>query len=1078
LQNCFVLKSNSSKAVKLAFGPKIIPPSSNWSLTQKARHVFCYFSSNTNLKSSTMPPFIFNVCRILVIAWLAAALPEGLAQQAVPFLRSDSDSSVVLSPVTAQSTALATWAQQLPKQNLEQLQRQARRKGWAMTQRRSDGRQLALQNIDSQGIAHYWITHGHVQTPTTNPLPTAQVLRVNALRGGVLRVNLSGSDVRVRDRLAVWDGGAAFPQHVEFGARLLVADPSASVSDHATHVAGIMAAAGVNPEAQGMAFGANLKSFDFFNDLAEMSQEAEKLLVSNHSYGILAGWILNPDRPGNDPELKWEWWGDPTINATEDYRFGFYDSRTRDLDKLAYLAPNYLIVKSADNKRDENGPAAGKPYFLRNTNQTSTLPRSKNDGYGTIPTDGNAKNIMTVGAVEGLNAMPQKAADIVMSPYSSWGPTDDGRIKPDLVAVGERILGPVSVGPNAYARYSGTSVAAPSVAGALLLLQEYFSRKNFGFVMRASSLKALAIHTAEETGPSQGPDYQFGWGLLNVERAAQVIDNADFSHLIQERPLTTGSNSVLRVTARGGQPLRVTMAWADPEGNPSEVSRAGHNDPTPKLINDLDVRISDGTTSFRPWVLDPANPNRAATNGDNIRDNVEQILIPNPVANRSYTITVSHKGNLRTGSQYFSLIVSGINRTSCQLTSTINAEQNEAVFCRGGAIRLFANSGTDFRYEWFWNNQAIPGANTSSYAAAAAGNYTVRVSQGGCTATSPALRVTESTLRAVAQASGNTNLCQGGRVELMANSGTNLRYQWQKDGQNIPNATRSSWTALEKGRYAVVVTERQCSLRSSDLLVTASGPVPSGSISPGTATTVCDNRPLRLTAASGTGLSYQWFRDTQAIAQARGASYEARQNGTYHVRVSNGTCFSNSVSVGVTFQNLQLSIRPAQSLINLVRGQSTRLIAVTPALASFQWFRNGQPINSATASSLLVSQEGRYAVRGINQSCNVMSEAVEVVVSDNRTSDLVDMIFEDLSVYPNPVEDQAVLRFLPDSLLDVQPIYEVFQLNGTKLNEGIMEFLPDLSYEVQLPIQAWPSGLYLARIVTRNRIYIKKFSKK
>jgi len=61
---------------------------------------------------------------------------------------------------------------------------------------------------------------------------------------------------------------------------------------------------------------------------------------------------------------------------------------------------------------------------------------SSNDAFGSIAWDANAKNILTVGAVEGIPGGYNRKEDVIMSSFSSWGPTDDGRIKPDLVADG------------------------------------------------------------------------------------------------------------------------------------------------------------------------------------------------------------------------------------------------------------------------------------------------------------------------------------------------------------------------------------------------------------------------------------------------------------------------------------------------------------------------------------------------------------------------------------------------------------------------------------------------------------------
>src|SRR5690606_29791666 len=85
-----------------------------------------------------------------------------------------------------------------------------------------------------------------------------------------------------------------------------------------------------------------------------------------------------------------------------------------------------------------------------------------------------------------------------------------------------------------------------------------------------------------------------------------------------------------------------------------------HNDRTPKLVNDLDLRVSDGLLTYYPWKLDVNNPSAAATKGDNTLDNTEQVVIENPIPGHTYTITVSHKGNLVNNQQVFALVASGI----------------------------------------------------------------------------------------------------------------------------------------------------------------------------------------------------------------------------------------------------------------------------------------------------------------------------------------------------------------------------------------------------------------------------------
>jgi len=193
------------------------------------------------------------------------------------------------------------------------------------------------------------------------------------------------------------------------------------------------------------------------------------------------------------------------------------------------------------------------------------------------------------------------------------------------------------------------------------LLQEYYAQRNSGAFMRAATLKGLACHTTFDAG-NIGPDYIFGWGLLDMKKAAQAITDNGTKSQIKENTLSQGAIQTVNVVASGNGPLVATISWTDPA---SSITPDGTiNDRTPKLVNDLDIRISDGTDTYMPWVLDPNNPSAAATTGDNIRDNVEQVYIAGAIPGKSYTVKVSHKGTLMSGSQAYSLIITGIGGTA------------------------------------------------------------------------------------------------------------------------------------------------------------------------------------------------------------------------------------------------------------------------------------------------------------------------------------------------------------------------------------------------------------------------------
>lgn len=497
-------------------------------------------------------------------------------------------------------------------------------------------------------------------------------------QGGSTGLGLTGGIHALTGKLGIWDGGRVFFDHVEFQGKggLQMDNPSAT-DDHATHVAGTMIARGVNTVARGMAYGnRGLIAYDFNNDAAEMAVQAGDLLLSNHSYGTVAGWRIN-----TSSNNRWEFWGES--GATEDFNFGFYDTRSRFWDSITFAAPFYLPVKSSGNNRSQNGPSVGLPYWRRNTSGVwDSIPAREagiysNDGYDIIPTYGNAKNILTIGAILPIPGGYKRPSDVLISNFSSWGPTDDGRIKPDLVGMGVSLTSPVFGGnsnnTSAYGILSGTSMSTPNVTGSLFLLQELHHRLSEGRFMRAATLKGLAIHTANEAGSSDGPDYVYGWGLLNTEKAANVIRNQQNNHQIIERALAQGRDTTIQVIASGRGSLVVTLCWTDPPGEVNFADR--YNNRTPKLINDLDIRITSGSNTFLPWRLDPANPSAAATRGDNIRDNVEKIEIPNAVAGQTYTIRISHKGTLQNGLQAYSVIMSGVNGTAyCASAPSSNAD--------------------------------------------------------------------------------------------------------------------------------------------------------------------------------------------------------------------------------------------------------------------------------------------------------------------------------------------------------------------------------------------------------------------
>ena len=448
--------------------------------------------------------------------------------------------------------------------------------------------------------------------------------------GGASGLNLDGSGIEIGH----WEaGGLALLTHQELAGKVTHAENEA-VSSHATHTAGTMIATGINSSARGMASSSTIVSRRSNNDEAEIANfAAAGGILSNHSYS--SG---NPN--GNIPE------------------YGAYSNNSRQWDEILYNAPFLTLCKSAGNTRND-GVNTG------------------DNGYDLVYTTAVTKNVLTIGAVNDVGNYIGPSS-VTQSSFSSWGPTDDWRIKPDLVANGVSVFSSDNDDDTDYSYKSGTSMSTPSITGAIALLQQHHNNVNSVY-MKAATVKALLLGTTDEAGADDGPDFQNGWGLINAERAAQVISNNGTTSRINELSLTNGNTYTTTFETDGTSPLALAIVWTDPNGIPV----GGLDNQSLMLVNDLDVRITRNSDIYAPWVLTPNssldNFDDPATKGDNFRDNVERIDVSS-LPEGIYTVNVSHKNNLVNGFQDFSMVINGISESTSSLENLNDQDNSLIVF--------------------------------------------------------------------------------------------------------------------------------------------------------------------------------------------------------------------------------------------------------------------------------------------------------------------------------------------------------------------------------------------------------------
>jgi hypothetical protein len=738
-----------------------------------------------------------------------------------------------------------------------------------------DGRVIEIRRITQFGQPLYLTTHNINAARTTS---TEKVWQ-----NGGLGLDLAGAGIVI----GVWDGGPVRRTHSEFEGRARIIDNNTDPIFHATHVAGTIGAAGLRSEARGMANKTTIDSYTWEGDNVEMRSAAENgMLISNHSYGYIHGWHYEEEKE------RWEWHGTESISKQEDFNFGFYSEGSRNWDAIAYDNPMYLIVKSAGNDRDE-GPAPGAEHFVWSGNgwvkSTEVRQRDGNGSYDCIGTRATSKNILTVGAVGDIPLGYNRPSDVKIAPFSVFGPTDDGRIKPDVVGNGTSLLSAGDATDVSYGSSTGTSMSAPNISGSLALIQEHYRNLN-GTYMLSSLLKALVLHTADDAG-NAGPDYQYGWGLMNTAKAVKHISDSKGEMLFVDT-LLTGDNNIYTFYSTGEEDVRITIAWTDP---PGKVPAAQLNPTDRILVNDLDIRLRrviDGH-QFRPFTLDPANPAKLAVPGDNKLDNVEQILLTNPLPGY-YTLAVSGKENLESGKQVYGLATSGVMKE--YVASGINRKEEvngDVVLTSAGSylnnmdvqwqIEPVNNQPVSFYFDYFSTEQGkdfvriYDGFDDTAqllaeFSGALVNPDTVIVAPGGQmsvvfvsdeSTTDKGFRGRYCTVAPEGSLSviGEVFPCKGTLVHYFALAGEGTEFSWESNSQWSYNETSFNGIELQIG-YTVdtlrVIPYNRCGVGQSVAQVIAPLSEPPTLASITGDTIVCSGVPVEYSTSVNAGAAYTW----------------------------------------------------------------------------------------------------------------------------------------------------------------------------------------------------------------------------
>ncbi len=371
-------------------------------------------------------------------------------------------------------------------------------------------------------------------------------------------------------------GDDSNPTHIDLVNRVRSFNPILS-SNHGFHTSTTMGGGGLRDEYyKGFAPKCDVVS-DYFSQIisnAATYRSDFDMVVSNNSYGNI---LKNCNYAGT------------------------YDVYAQFTDQLVRDVPDMLHIFAAAN----DGNMTCSPYPT---------------GYATVTGSfSTAKNALTVGALANNRQ--------VLSTYTSRGPVKDGRMKPEIAAVGTGLIS--GVWDNNYGSNTGTSMACPNVTGATGLLYQRYRQLHASQNPANVLIKTLLMNGASDLG-TPGPDYAYGFGLLDVGRALNQLD----SNRYVSNSINTGQEQTFTITIPANTALaKIMLCWNDPAAAPLAATT---------LINDLDLSVvTPASATVLPWILNatPSAVTAPAIQGVDRVNNVEQVTLSNPAAG-TYTVKV------------------------------------------------------------------------------------------------------------------------------------------------------------------------------------------------------------------------------------------------------------------------------------------------------------------------------------------------------------------------------------------------------------------------------------------------------
>gem|GEM_PF-1849438 len=406
--------------------------------------------------------------------------------------------------------------------------------------------------------------------------------------------------------------------------------------------------------------------------------------------------------------------------------------------------------------------------------------------------------------------------------------------------------------------------------------------------------------------------------------------------------------------------------------------------------------------------------------------------------------------------------------TSAILSVTVNTRpvatitaSGSTTLCQGSTLQLTAGLVAAATYTWYRNGFVIPGQNTRFLLVSTSGSYFVRVENATCADFSDTINVVVNP-RPVAgiSASGSTNFCQGGSVQLNAAQFPGASIVWLLNGVPVPGATSPSFTATQGGAYRVVLSLGTCTDTSGTVTITVF-PRPTSSITVIGDTSFCEGIYVRLAGPVVSGISYNWLKDGLPVVGQYGRIITVTTSGVYRLVLTNPLGCSDTSAPQVTI----MRPRPAAPIISLNSRRDTLRSSVA---TGNQWFYNGLPITGATGQTLAIGANGLYfaIVIGPNGCPSDSSNVINITTVGIPEED--DFSIE---LYPNPTQGLTWLELELPGIANVE--VELTTISGALVRRVLMENVQNQTKQ-PLDFSDLADGTYFLKVKSSNLTKTKK----